>query len=139
MSARIAEESKVSALDAGADDYLTKPFGMSELLARIRAQLRRRLIPADKIDQGVIMLGNKVKVDLQKQLITKNGVEIHLTKIELRLLIALIKERGKVLTQRYLMQQVWGANYVEHSHYLRIYMSHLRQKLEDDPSMPEFF
>lgn len=139
LSARIAEESKVSALDAGADDYLTKPFGMSELLARIRAQLRRRLIPADKIDQGVIMLGNKVKVDLQKQLITKNGVEIHLTKIELRLLIALIKERGKVLTQRYLMQQVWGANYVEHSHYLRIYMSHLRQKLEDDPSMPEFF
>lgn len=138
LSARISEESKVAALDAGADDYLTKPFGVSELMARIRAQLRRRAIPPDKEDQKVIRLGS-VTIDLVKQIVTRDGVPVHLTKLEMRLLTVLLAERGKVLTQRYLMQQVWGAGYVEHSHYLRIYMAHLRQKLEDDPTSPKYF
>lgn len=138
LSARVNEESKVQALDAGADDYLTKPFGVSELFARIRAQLRRRLIPSDKEYQYIIKLGDKVVVDLQKKLVTKNEEVVHLTKLEMRLLSILILERGKVLTQRYLMQQVWGASYIEHPHYLRIYMAHLRQKLEDDPTNPQF-
>lgn len=137
LSARISEDSKVQALDAGADDYLIKPFGTNELLARVRAQLRRRLVPFDKTDQNLIELGD-VKIDLQKQLITKNGEAVHLTKLENRLLFALIVERGKILTQRYLIQQVWGASYVEHPHYLRMYMARLRQKLESDPSDPKF-
>lgn len=137
LSARISEDSKVQALDAGADDYLIKPFGTNELLARVRAQLRRRLVPFDQTDQNLIELGD-VKIDLQKQLITKNGEAVHLTKLENRLLFALIVERGKILTQRYLIQQVWGASYVEHPHYLRMYMARLRQKLESDPSDPKF-
>lgn len=138
LSARTSEESKVEALDAGADDYLTKPFGSSELLARVRAQLRRRTIPRDAgDDRKVIELGN-VKIDLIRNLITKNDVEVHLTKLELRLLQVLIGEHGKVLTQRYLMQQVWGPNFVKHQHYLRIYMARLRSKLEDDPTSPVY-
>ena len=137
LSARISEDSKVQALDDGADDNLIKPFGTNELLARVRAQLRRRLVPFDKTDQNLIELGD-VKIDLQKQLITKNGEAVHLTKLENRLLFALIVERGKILTQRYLIQQVWGSSYVEHPHYLRMYMARLRQKLESDPSDPKF-
>lgn len=92
---------------------------------------------APPTDQNLIKLGD-VKIDLQKQLITKNGEAVHLTKLENRLLFALIVERGKILTQRYLIQQVWGASYVEHPHYLRMYMARLRQKLESDPSDPKF-
>ena len=137
LSARDSEDSKVVALDAGADDYLVKPFGSNELLARVRAQLRRRAILPDKQDSSAIVLGN-VKIDVPSQLITKHDEPVHLTKIELRLLQCLLQERGKILTQRYLLQQVWGPNYVEHPHYLRIYMARLRTKLEDDPANPKF-
>ncbi|MBU3826992.1 MAG: response regulator [Candidatus Anaerobiospirillum merdipullorum] len=137
LSARDSEDSKVVALDAGADDYLVKPFGSNELLARVRAQLCRRAILPDKQDSSAIVLGN-VKIDVPSQLITKHDEPVHLTKIELRLLQCLLQERGKILTQRYLLQQVWGPNYVEHPHYLRIYMARLRTKLEDEPANPKF-
>ena len=103
----------------------------------MRAQLRRRAILPDKQDSSAIVLGN-VKIDVPSQLITKHDEPVHLTKIELRLLQCLLQERGKILTQRYLLQQVWGPNYVEHPHYLRIYMARLRTKLEDEPANPKF-
>ena len=138
LSARDGENSKINALDLGADDYLTKPFSTSELLARIRAHLRthNKIVMAKNTSE--IKLSDSVSVDIPGKLVYKNGEIVHLTKIEFRLLCALIKEPNKVLTHRYLMLQVWGANYVEHQHYVRIYMAHLRQKLEDNPSNPEF-
>lgn len=138
LSARDSEQSKVNALDSGADDYLIKPFGASELLARIRAQLRRLAnMSNDMLNESIIDLPQELRVDLLNHLVYKHNKEIHLTKLEFRLLQVLIKDNNKVLTQRYLMQQVWGANYVEHQHYLRIYIGHLRQKIEDDPTNPE--
>lgn len=138
LSARVNEDQKVQALDIGADDYLTKPFGISELLVRIRVQLRRKQVNDASTNQNVVRLGNSVEIDMQRKLVFKNGEIVHLTKIEMRLLLAMISESNKVLTQRYLMQRVWGAEYVEHPHYLRIYMGRLRTKLEDDPSAPSF-
>lgn len=134
LSARIEEHDKVAALDAGADDYLTKPFGVAELLARVRASLRRA-IRVSEAESSVVRFGD-VMVDLSNRQVTKCGNAVHLTQIEFRLLTLLLSHPGKVLTHRQLLRDVWGPPYVEHSHYLRIYMGHLRQKLEDDPARP---
>lgn len=134
LSARDREEEKVAALNAGADDYLTKPFGIPELVARVRAHLRRH---SSEVHSDASMSFGDVVIDLATRTITRAGVEVHLTPIEYRLLITLIKGRGRVVTHNQLMLEVWGPNYSERSHYLRIYMGHLRQKLERDPAQPE--
>jgi two-component system KDP operon response regulator KdpE len=133
LSARSEEKQKIVALDAGADDYLTKPFGIGELLARVRAVTRRRLQGADAAP--VIGFG-EVEVDLARHVVMRNGQTVHLTPIEYRLLVLLLANPGRILSQRRLMQEVWGPHQTENSHYLRIYMSHLRQKLENDPTQP---
>jgi two-component system KDP operon response regulator KdpE len=133
LSARVEEPDKVRALDAGADDYLTKPFGVAELLARTRAALRRN---AHLNSEGTVVRFGDVELDLSKRTVTRSGAQVHLTKIEYRLLTTLAANAGKVLTHRQLLRDVWGPSYVEHNHYLRIYMAHLRQKLEIDPTHP---
>ncbi|PJE89693.1 two-component system response regulator KdpE [Yersinia mollaretii] len=134
LSARNSEEDKVAALDAGADDYLSKPFGISELLARVRVALRRH--SGGSAESPLVNFAD-ISVDLINRQVTRAGENLHLTPIEFRLLSALLANAGKVITQRQLLTQVWGPNYVEHSHYLRIYMGHLRQKLETDPTRPK--
>lgn len=133
LSARAEETDKIAALDAGADDYLSKPFGIGELQARLRVALRRHstTTPAEPV-----YTFSDIRVDLAARRILRGAEEIHLTPIEFRLLAILLNNHGKVLTQRQLLNQVWGPNAVEHSHYLRIYMGHLRQKLEVDPARP---
>ena len=137
LSARTQEHEKIAALDAGADDYLSKPFGAGELMARIRAQLRRRATSAASSD-SVVRFGN-IQVDLGKRLIHKAEAQVQLTPTEYRLLTVLLREANRVVTQRQLLKEVWGPNAVESSHYLRIYMGHLRNKLEDNPTMPQHF
>ncbi|QCA05170.1 two-component system response regulator KdpE [Pantoea vagans] len=132
LSARSDEQDKIAALDAGADDYLTKPFGIGELLARVRVALRRH---GGQQPEARIQFAD-VSVDFAARRVQRGGSEIHLTPIEFRLLSILLNNAGKVLTQRQLLSQVWGPNAVEHSHYLRIYMGHLRQKLEANPTQP---
>ncbi|NMM25804.1 MAG: two-component system response regulator KdpE [Glaciimonas sp.] len=136
LSARVNEQDKIKALDAGADDYLSKPFGVGELLARVRATLRRQRQPAADAD-GAIRFGD-VKVDLTARLVTKAGQQVHLTPIEYRLLTVLVKHIGRVVTNPQLLQEVWGPSHLDSSHYLRIYMGHLRHKLEDDPAQPKY-
>lgn len=136
LSARSEESDKIAALDAGADDYLSKPFGIGELQARLRVALRRHASGASP--EPVVHFSN-VKVDIAARLVHRGDEEIHLTPIEFRLLAVLLNNAGKVLTQRHLLNQVWGPNAVEHGHYLRIYMGHLRQKLELDPARPRHF
>jgi two-component system, OmpR family, KDP operon response regulator KdpE len=136
LSARVEEHDKVAALDAGADDYLSKPFGVAELLARVRAALRRHARAGEALGPNV-QFGDVI-VDLPNRRVTKAGEEVHLTRIEFRLLALLLSHSGKVLTHRHLLREVWGPSYVEHSHYLRIYMGHLRQKLEDVPARPKY-
>jgi two-component system KDP operon response regulator KdpE len=134
LSARVDEVDKVAALDAGADDYLTKPFGVGELLARVRVVMRRRPGPADGASP-VFQFGN-VEVDLVERQVRKASQPLHLTPLEYRLLGHLIAHAGKVLTHRQLLKAVWGPAHVEQNHYLRVYMANLRQKLEDDPAQP---
>ena len=134
LSARIDETDKIAALDAGADDYLTKPFGVGELLARVRAT-RRRQTPAATDGDGVFHFDD-VEVDQVNRVVRKSGVVLHFTPIEYRLLTLLIGNAGKVLTHRHLLREVWGPSYVESNHYVRIYVGHLRQKLEADPAQP---
>lgn len=134
LSARVEEHDKVDALDAGADDYLSKPFGVAELLARARAALRRHARAGE--EQGPLVRFGDVAVDLANRQVAKGGQVVHLTQIEFRLLAVLLSHPGKVLTHRHLLREVWGPSYVEHGHYLRIYMGHLRQKLEDNPARP---
>ncbi|PHM56212.1 Sensory transduction protein RegX3 [Xenorhabdus hominickii] len=134
LSARDSEQDKVMALDCGADDYLSKPFGINELIARVRVALRRSSKTTHS--ESVIHFSN-IQVDLVNRRVLKGNDEIHLTPIEYRLLTEFLTNSGKVLTQRYLLSHVWGPNYVEHNHYLRIYMGHLRQKLEDEPARPK--
>ena len=136
LSARSEESDKIAALDAGADDYLSKPFGIGELQARLRVALRRH--SATTAPDPLVKFSD-VTVDLAARVIHRGEEEVHLTPIEFRLLAVLLNNAGKVLTQRQLLNQVWGPNAVEHSHYLRIYMGHLRQKLEQDPARPRHF
>ncbi|MGE0672683.1 MAG: two-component system response regulator KdpE [Methylibium sp.] len=136
LSARADEADKIAALDAGADDYLTKPFGVGELLARVRVARRRA---QGVSDTGAVRVRfGAVDVDLASRVVARDGEPVHLTPIEYRLLTLLIANTGKVLTHRQLLREVWGPNAVEHSHYLRIYMSQLRRKLEADPARPEY-
>jgi two-component system, OmpR family, KDP operon response regulator KdpE len=136
ISARGREQDKVDALDAGADDYLTKPFGVPELLARIRVALRHR----DRTDgQGEpVFLTGDLKVDLGLRQVLVGGKEVHLTPTEYNLLRVLVLNSGKVITQRQLLKEVWGPAYGSQSHYLRVYMAALRQKLETNPAQPKY-
>jgi len=136
LSARADESDKIAALDAGADDYLTKPFGVGELLARVRANLRRpRAVPAEG-DEPVARFG-AIEIDPRARVVRREGAEVHLTPIEYRLLAVLVANAGRVLTHKQLLREVWGPAHSEQSHYLRIYMGHLRQKLEADPAQPK--
>ena len=133
LSARAAEDMKIMALDAGADDYLAKPFGIGELRARVRAMLRRRPPVAD---EPVVEFGD-LRVDHVHRVVERNGQPVHLTPIEHRLLCLFMANADRVMTHRQLLREVWGAGCGERSHYLRVYVGHLRQKLEDDPNRPK--
>jgi two-component system, OmpR family, KDP operon response regulator KdpE len=135
LSARGREQDKVAALDVGADDYLTKPFGVDELLARIRVALRHASHPPGTPLEPVFEAG-ELRVDLVARRVTRAGAEVHLTPTEYKLLIVLIKHAGKVNTHRQLLKEVWGPHYLNQAHYVRVYMGQLRQKLEADPSRP---
>jgi len=133
LSARSEETDKIEALDAGADDYLTKPFSVGELLARVRAHLRRR--DTGNGQSAVITFGD-VEVNLAQRTVVRAGEDVHLTAIEYRLLTVLIRHAGRIMTHAQLLKEVWGPSHSEHSHYVRIYMANLRQKLEADPTQP---
>ena len=135
LSARTHEKDKIQALDVGADDYLTKPFGVGELRARARALLRRQSRGGESASPLVVF--GDVQVDLARRVVTRASEPVHLTPIEYRLLCVLIANTGKVITQRHLLRDVWGPSSVESNHYLRVYVGHLRQKLERDPTQPE--
>ncbi|WP_028535261.1 two-component system response regulator KdpE [Paludibacterium yongneupense] len=134
LSARTQEMEKVAALDAGAEDYLTKPFGVAECMARVRVLLRRR-VAGSAAPQQVFRFGD-VRVDLVARQVFKGEQLVKLTPIEYRLLTSLISEAGRVITHRELLRMVWGPSFSESNHYLRVYMGHLRQKLEDNPALP---
>ncbi len=137
LSAREEENEKVEALDAGADDYLVKPFGVPELLARVRAQLRRASTISTSDHAASPLLGfGQVIINLATHEVTRAGTPVHLTPNEFRLLTALIRGNGKVLTHRQLLHDVWGPGYADRAHYIRIYMAQLRQKLEENPAQP---
>jgi len=136
LSARSGEEDKVRALDAGADDYIEKPFGVSELLARVRASRRRFTGPRDGAGGAAVAIGD-VEIDLAARVVRKAGTPVHLTPIEYRLLGVLLANAGRVLTHRHLLREVWGPSHVEQNHYLRVFMGSLRHKLEDDPAQPK--
>jgi two-component system, OmpR family, KDP operon response regulator KdpE len=135
LSARIQEAQKIAALDAGADDYLTKPFGVGELLARVRAMLRRAAVspePAARVEVAGLVL------DRDKRQLLLDGLPIHLSPLEYRLLERLARVQGKVVTHRQLLADVWGKEQVDQLHYLRIYMGHLRAKIEANPAEPRY-
>ncbi|HXM38541.1 MAG TPA: response regulator [Gemmatimonadales bacterium] len=136
ISARGREQDKVAALDAGADDYLTKPFGVGELMARLRVALRHSTHGATAAEP-VFTIGG-LRVDFEHRRVFVENVEVHLTPTEYKLLGALIRHAGKVLTHRQLLKEVWGPNAVDHTHYLRVYMTQLRHKLEADPARPRY-
>ena len=137
LSARGQEADKVAALDAGADDYLSKPFGVSELMARMRVALRHRSRVSDGALESAFSVG-ELHVDLAARRVTVGGAQVHLTPIEYRLLGGLIANAGKVLTHRQILREVWGPSHVESSHYVRVYMGQLRKKLEPEPSRPRY-
>ena len=137
ISARGQDQDKVQALDQGADDYLTKPFSVDELLARIRVALRHVAESTSGSTEPVFCV-DELRVDLTRRQVLLGGQEIHLTPTEYRLLSTLIKYAGRVVTHRQLLKEVWGASYVEHTHYLRVYMGQLRQKLEREPARPQY-
>jgi len=132
LSARAQERSKIEALDAGADDYVTKPFGVGELLARVRVALRH--VRRSGIGKDLVL--GEARINFNKRTAIRDGQEVHLTPIEFRLLGCLAKHLGLVVTHRQLLREVWGPAHVEHTHYLRIYMKQLREKLEADPVRP---
>jgi two-component system, OmpR family, KDP operon response regulator KdpE len=135
LSARTMEADKIAALDAGADDYLVKPFGTGELLARVRAQLRRH--PRASADAQSVLEFGDVRIDLVRRTVERAGTALHLTPIEYRLLTHLASHPNRVLTHPQLLRAVWGPSHSEDTHYVRIYMGHLRAKLEADPSQPQ--
>jgi two-component system KDP operon response regulator KdpE len=137
LSARGQEDDKVRALDVGADDYLTKPFGTGELMARIRVALRHAARAKEERTEPVLTVG-ELQIDLDRHRVTVRGDEIHLTPNEYKLLAYLMKHAGKVLTHRQLLKEVWGAAYASQTHYLRVYMVQLRHKLEADPTRPRY-
>ncbi|MBP1778362.1 MAG: kdpE [candidate division NC10 bacterium] len=137
LSARGQEGDKISALDAGADDYVSKPFSMGELLARIRVALRHATQLAGEDGESVFSVGD-LRVDLSKRHVYMGDREIHLTPIEYRLLAMLVKHAGKVLTHKQLLTEAWGPNQAEQAHYLRVYAAQLRRKLEKDPARPRY-
>jgi two-component system KDP operon response regulator KdpE len=136
LSARTGEADKIAALDAGADDYLTKPFSVGELQARVRATIRRQRQPG--LDNGGQVRFGDVTVDLKDRRVMKGGASVHLTPTEYRLLAVLVASAGRVLTNPQLLRAVWGPSHADDGHYLRIYMGHLRHKLEDDPAQPRY-
>src|SRR4051812_24011925 len=135
VSARGKEQDKVIALDAGADDYLTKPFGVSELLARVRVALRHASAAGKEADGPLFEIG-ALRINLADREVTAEGKRVHLTPNEFRLLSVLVKNAGRVMTHRQLLRDVWGPGSSEETHYLRVYMNQLRQKLEADPARP---
>lgn len=137
LSARDQEQVKVAALDLGADDYVTKPFGIDELLARMRTALRHATRVAENGGESVFTLG-ELRVDLGKRQVFVSGKETHLTPIEYKLLTTLVRHAGKVVTHRQLLKEVWGPLHVEESHYLRVYMRQLRNKVEANPAHPRY-
>lgn len=137
LSAREQEAEKVEALDAGADDYLVKPFGVQELLARVRAQLRRSSVVSNGREASSRASFGHIQVDLATHEVKRDGQQVHLTPSEFRLLTALIRGNGKVLTHKQLLLQAWGPSYCDRPHYIRVYMAQLRQKLEDNPAQPK--
>ncbi|MFQ3619333.1 MAG: response regulator [Spirochaetales bacterium] len=138
LSARGQERDKIAALDAGADDYLTKPFGVGELLARIRVALRNRARKQVEEGENPVFTVGGLRVDLESRRVFVDGKEVHLTPIEYRLLVVLVKNAGKVLTHTYLLREVWGPGSGDQLHYVRIYMAGLRKKLEKDPARPRY-
>jgi two-component system KDP operon response regulator KdpE len=137
ISARGNEESKVKALDGGADDYLTKPFGAGELMARLRVALRHAA-QSRETPSTVVRVSDDVEIDLVKRVVRARGEEVHLTPIEYKLLVALVKHAGMVMTHRQLLEQVWGPGHAHQMQYLRVYMTQLRHKLESNPARPKF-
>jgi two-component system, OmpR family, KDP operon response regulator KdpE len=137
LSARGQESDKIAALDAGADDYVSKPFGVGELLARMRVALRHAARAPHDAGNPVFTLG-ELQVDLARRRVSVRGAEIHLTPIEYRLLTTLVRHAGRVLTHRQLLREVWGQPYSEQTHYLRVFMGALRRKLEIDPARPRY-
>ncbi|HKW41804.1 MAG TPA: response regulator, partial [Gemmatimonadales bacterium] len=137
ISARGREQDKIAALDAGADDYLTKPFAIGELLARLRVALRHAARASSAAPEPVFALG-ELRVDLVRRQVFVADREVHLTPTEYKLLTALVRHAGKVLTHRQLLKEAWGPNAVEHTHYVRVYMTQLRHKLERDPARPQY-
>jgi two-component system KDP operon response regulator KdpE len=135
LSARGREEDKVAALDRGADDYLTKPFGVNELLARIRASIRRSAASSPGVEAAVLEVG-PLRIDQARREVTVDGRDVRLTPIEFRLLALLAANAGKVLTHRQVLKEVWGPPYVDETHYLRVFMATLRRKIEKDPARP---
>jgi two-component system KDP operon response regulator KdpE len=136
LSARDQEKEKIAALDAGADDYLTKPFSTAELLARIRVALRHSMSGGGGESASVSV--GELRMDLAARQISVAGREVHLTPIEFKLLSALIRQAGKVLTHRQLLNEVWGPQHVQETHYVRVYMAGLRRKIETDPAQPRY-
>jgi two-component system, OmpR family, KDP operon response regulator KdpE len=137
LSARGQEQDKVAALDAGADDYLTKPFGVAELLARLRVALRHAQ-QSDGTTATPVFTTGPLRIDLVRQQVFVDEQEVHLTPIEYKLLATLVRHAGKVLTHRHLLREVWGPAYATESQYLRVYMGQLRHKLEENPARPRF-
>jgi len=133
LSVRDADRDKVALLDAGADDYITKPFSVDELLARMRTAQRH----ASQEEEPVVFRCGSIQVDLTRRIVTHNGEPVRLTPTEYALLRMLLQHAGKVLTHRQILQEVWGKEYVDETHYLRVYFAQLRQKLEDDPTRPK--
>jgi two-component system, OmpR family, KDP operon response regulator KdpE len=136
ISARGNEADKINALDAGADDYLTKPFGAGELVARIRSALRRSVLLSS--NATAIVEADGVRIDLDKRVVTRDGAEVHLKPTEYNVLALLAKNAGKVLTYSHILKDVWGPGAVTHTHYVRVQMAELRKKLERDPTQPTF-
>jgi two-component system KDP operon response regulator KdpE len=138
LSVRGEEKTKVEALDAGADDYVTKPFGMDELLARVRAQLRRAQTSAVGEPPSAVLHDGDFRVDLEARGVSVRGSEVHLTPKEYDLLVYFMRHAGKVLTHRKLLGAVWGGDYTEQGEYLRVFVGQLRKKIEPDPSSPRY-